>query len=335
MSSLLPPSVTSLEKSLDEVAEKRLESSLLHRDIFNPWKCRADLLGVLAWSLGVDDWSSEMTEQQRREACASAIRIHRQRGTVASIKQALTNAGYAGASITEGLLPVTFNGVTLYDGSESHASGGRWAMFRIDVDLGETNGVSATDTQRLRRILERTAPARCELVGTQYSAAISDKATVTESAHATASPKISDIRPAGRRYDGSISHSQGQDLLQNSALLFGGQRKYSGFIVTGEQHNNAWDDGDLAAGLSLGSDRVAIQPTHGGTFTYSGFDYGYERAVAAEAPLTITLTKHRRYNGKLQHMTDAFDGSFKYNAARNYQPDITYLGQISTTESTL
>ena len=101
MSSILPPSVTVLEKAMDEVAEKRLDSELIHRDVFNPWKCRADLLGILAWSLGVDDWTSEMTEQQRREACASAIRIHRQRGTVASIKQALANAGYANANITE------------------------------------------------------------------------------------------------------------------------------------------------------------------------------------------------------------------------------------------
>lgn len=335
MSSILPPSITPLEKALDAVAEKRLESDLIHRDVFNPWKCRADLLGVLAWSLGVEDWSSEMTEQQRREACASAIRIHRQRGTVASIKQALTNAGYANADITEGLPPVMFNGITLYDGSESHASGGRWAMYRIDVDLGENNGVSAADTLRLRRILERTAPARCELVGTQYSAAISDKATVTESTHAVASPKISDIRPAGRRYDGTISYSQAQDLLQNGTLLFGGQRQYAGSIVTGEQHSNAWDDGDFAAGLSLGADRMAIQPNHNGMFVYSGFDYGYARAIAAEAPLTLTITRHRRYNGKLHHMTDAFDGSFKYNAARNYQPDITYQGEISTTESTL
>ena len=84
MPNLLPPSATELSRTLDQLAEQRLDQPLPHRHSWNPWHCRADLLGSLAWGLGVDNWDNLVTEQERRQACADAIQIHRLRGTVDS-----------------------------------------------------------------------------------------------------------------------------------------------------------------------------------------------------------------------------------------------------------
>ena len=67
------------------------------------------MLGSLAWGLGVDNWDNLVTEQERRQACADAIQIHRLRGTVDSVERAIRHAGYEDITLEEGLPPVTRN----------------------------------------------------------------------------------------------------------------------------------------------------------------------------------------------------------------------------------
>lgn len=158
MPNLLPPSATALSRTLDQLAEQRLDQPLPHRHSWNPWHCRADLLGPLAWGLGVDNWDNLMTEQARRQACADAIKIHRLRGTVDSVERAIRSAGHEDITLEEGLPPVTRNGQQLRNGHELYGSGGRWAMYRQCQHRRPRHHQRRRQQPPARRILRKKPP---------------------------------------------------------------------------------------------------------------------------------------------------------------------------------
>ncbi len=91
---LLPPNASRLEVDL--------EHSMAHyedgRDVpidrlWRPETCPAVVLPFLAWALGVRRWDPDWPEAVRRQVVADAIRYHRQRGTVAAVRQALQDIG--------------------------------------------------------------------------------------------------------------------------------------------------------------------------------------------------------------------------------------------------
>lgn len=89
MASLLPPNATQLERDIETVTARNTELPVPIRESWNAQTCPAHLLPWLAWALSVDNWSSDWTEQQQRDAVEESITIHRRKGTLGALKRAL------------------------------------------------------------------------------------------------------------------------------------------------------------------------------------------------------------------------------------------------------
>ncbi|WP_446891458.1 phage tail protein I [Aeromonas veronii] len=333
MPNLLPHSATELSRNLDQLAEQRLDQPLPHRHSWNPWLCRADLLGQLAWGLGVDNWDNLMTEQERRQACADAIHIHRLRGTVDSVERAIRAAGYEHIELEEGLPPVTHNGQLLRNGHELYGSGGRWAMYRANVTVGDHGTISAAGNRRLRRILEKTAPARCQLVGLRFSDDTSDRITTTERITEQAAITSGEVLPWGRRRDGAIQRDQAIVLLHHGSIARAGAQRRNGGLITGETRTNQWDALSLTMGVSH-QDTCRVSPLRTGAHHRYGLHRGAGSQVADDGLLALTFTRTMRRNGRARHRCTTHSGHLLRTGANRHHPGVTRSGPSITTEVT-
>ena len=95
MNDLLPFNANAHERALS-LATARVGSVSIDpiRDQWNPWACPLETLPWLAWALAVTPWNPQWTEGQKRSAIAVSLSIHRQRGTIGAVKQALAALGY-------------------------------------------------------------------------------------------------------------------------------------------------------------------------------------------------------------------------------------------------
>jgi len=91
MASLLPKSYqTPLMLALETVLREfeTLPVNVI-KDFWNPQRCREDLLPHLALYLGVNQWDSSWDIKQKRAVCQNALLVNKQKGTLASLKEAL------------------------------------------------------------------------------------------------------------------------------------------------------------------------------------------------------------------------------------------------------
>lgn len=162
MPDLLPPNATALERALAGAGVDLIAAlEVPVRDLWSPERCPAALLPWLAWALSVDVWRGGWTEARKRQACANALRQHRSKGSVASVRRALADLGYADAVIVEGARPAVYDGSFDYDGSEVYAGGGSWAQYSVEVP----GGLTPEEFEAVSAALATVAPARCHLVG--------------------------------------------------------------------------------------------------------------------------------------------------------------------------
>lgn len=90
--SILPPNASALQKALEAaIAAPALPVPL--RSIWNASTCPAALLPWLAWTMSVDNWSASWPLTVRRSVTANAIRVHRQKGTAAAVRRAISSFG--------------------------------------------------------------------------------------------------------------------------------------------------------------------------------------------------------------------------------------------------
>ena len=157
MVSLLPSNASDLERVLETVfrdALANIEGSA--RLFYQPEQCPADLLPWLGWSVSVDEWSDQWTEQQRRNAIADAISDHRRKGSRLAVENALQRFG---ASVVlrewwqyQPALPVH--------------------TFTIDIVGGSSTGSSITDLEQIKRLVDSKKPLRSHYtitVGTELN----------------------------------------------------------------------------------------------------------------------------------------------------------------------
>jgi phage tail P2-like protein len=90
---LLPPNATPTEISVDESVDLALALDARLQTLWDPLYCPEHLLPWLAWAYSVDVWRSEWDEKKRRIVLANALAAHRQKGTVAAVKQAVAALG--------------------------------------------------------------------------------------------------------------------------------------------------------------------------------------------------------------------------------------------------
>lgn len=91
---LLPPSATDPERALDLATARIGDVPVLVREAWNPDTCPAELLPWLAWAFSVDEWQDGWTEAEKRGVIRNALYVHKKKGTLAALKQAVEPLGY-------------------------------------------------------------------------------------------------------------------------------------------------------------------------------------------------------------------------------------------------
>lgn len=135
---------TPLEKQLERVTGNAAESLVIPvRDIHNPVKCPTELLPWLAWERSVDYWRDDWSEQVKRNVIAASVAVHRKKGTLASLRQAIAVTGLvADVSIPRAAInyvPHSFS-------------------VRLDADA---NPPTPANTAEIRTQIDHVKPARC------------------------------------------------------------------------------------------------------------------------------------------------------------------------------
>lgn len=90
---LLPPNARSVERDLEQVMARLQGLSLPVSVLWNPDLCPENLLPYLAWALSVEDWDAEWPETVKRNITKTSVGIHRKKGTVGAVKDALAALG--------------------------------------------------------------------------------------------------------------------------------------------------------------------------------------------------------------------------------------------------
>lgn len=146
---LLPPSATNLERSLDLAGARIGEIPVPIGALWSAETCPENALAWLAWSLSVDEWDGRWPVDVRRAITAQSIQVHRVKGTVGAVRRALA-AVDADSELQE-----------WFDlGTDPHT-------FRLTItprtDLaGTKQGVLFSDAlvSELRRVVDAAKPVR-------------------------------------------------------------------------------------------------------------------------------------------------------------------------------
>jgi phage tail P2-like protein len=321
---LLPPNSTELERDLEATLRAALLVDVPVADLWHPQRCPVAFLPWLAYAVGVEEWSSDWPEQVKRDVIAATPDIRRHRGTVWAVREALRSAGYADAYIEEGLPHLRYDAAEVHNGEDDYSGGSRWAQFRVIADIGESQGVGGLQRERLVRLVNRAKPVRSVLREVAYQASVADALEMADEYAITAHQYIEEVRPAGQRYDGSISHSQAQKLPRE-ATYFNGRLAYSGYAghdglmphhewhVTGVRHDNRWEDYGLALRYQA-SDIQQVAGFYTGSAGHDGaLSHGSLQPAATDAGL-VTVIERRTHNGRLAHVGNSRHAGTTHNA---------------------
>ena len=82
---ILPASETPFNKTLAALSTRLAAVDAPTREVWNPWICPPNFLPVLAHAFSVDLWSEDWSVARKRSIIANAVRMHREKGTLAAI----------------------------------------------------------------------------------------------------------------------------------------------------------------------------------------------------------------------------------------------------------
>lgn len=181
--SLLPPNATAQERALALTTARGGAVPVPIRELWDPDTCPADKLAFLAWAFGVDEWDPAWSDEAKRATIRDAVLVQSRKGSVWSIRRVLQNAGYGDAEIIEGVYGRLYDAAISHNGLEPYGDTSQWATYRVILDRTITN----QQADQVRRLLDFTAPARCELVALDYIA-------------------VANIYNAAITYDGTFNH---------------------------------------------------------------------------------------------------------------------------------
>ena len=91
--SILPRNATKAERALERATARLADVDVRIDTLWQPETIPAELLPWLAWTLGVTDWRSDWSQSVKRDVVASAIAVHRRRGTIGAVRRALQSVG--------------------------------------------------------------------------------------------------------------------------------------------------------------------------------------------------------------------------------------------------
>lgn len=141
-SQLLPPNSTLLERAVADATAFDLDTDGL-RHAESAALTPVQLLPWLAWERSVDDWSDTWSVDIQRRAVASSVPLHKRKGTVWAVKQAIAITGYR-AQIKEWWQQTPV---------------GAPHTFAIDVEIDD-RGISDTALSEIERRIDGAKPVR-------------------------------------------------------------------------------------------------------------------------------------------------------------------------------
>ncbi len=154
---LLPPNASDLERTLDFTAKEITENIPLQvADLWSIESAPDLFLIYLAWSVSVDNWNENWDETVKRNVIRESYQVHREKGTVASLKRAL-NALQVEAEITE-----WWQQDATVDPAEKLDVHEFQLKILVNNRLGQTSGGIITDKlqNQLRRFVDEIKPVR-------------------------------------------------------------------------------------------------------------------------------------------------------------------------------
>jgi len=166
--SVLPNNATALEKSLEQVARTGSAIPSVLGALWNPDTCPSQYLAYLAWALSVDFWDARWSDETKRNVLRDAVRLHRLKGTLGSVKRALQSAGYGDATVHERFSNERYDGSQTYDCSINYEPQDHWAEYRVFL----ARPISFEQATQVREILSSVAPARCHLKELSFEQAL-------------------------------------------------------------------------------------------------------------------------------------------------------------------
>jgi len=168
--SLLPPNASQLQRDIEQVVAGFIaDMPVAHiKNVHNPRLCRADFLPWLAWEWSVDNWDGEWPEGAQRETVWASPTVHRHKGTIGAVKDALAAAGYGDASVIERYGWERHDGTYRHDGSITHAMPDHWAEYRIVL----ARPITVEQAAQVRAILAKIAAARSRLKALDFTQAL-------------------------------------------------------------------------------------------------------------------------------------------------------------------
>ncbi len=201
MSELLPPSSTPLERALADTVAKVSTLPTPARDLWNPDTCPVELLPWLAWAFSLDDWDVTWTEAQQRAAVKASYSVHRYKGTIGSVKDALQALGL-GVQVQE-----WFNQIPAGDPY----------TYRLLLEVNQY-GVSLAQLEKIQDVVDNAKNLRSHM--TTLDMTVSSNSTVYIGAVAMSGNEIVFSHPAGT-------------LIADGTYISDGSQIASGLITYG------------------------------------------------------------------------------------------------------
>jgi len=93
MADLLPINATPLERDLANTTARISDVPVPVDTMWDPDNCPEALLPWLAWAMSVDEWDSTWTTAYKREVIKASVNIHRHKGTIGALRDALSALG--------------------------------------------------------------------------------------------------------------------------------------------------------------------------------------------------------------------------------------------------
>lgn len=201
MSDLLPANSTSAERALSETVARIGDVPVPLRDLWDPDTCTIDLLPWLAWAFSVDEWDTAWTEAQQRAAVRASYSVHRYKGTIGSVKDALNALGL---------------GVQVQEWYNQIPAGAPYT-YKLLLEVNQY-GVSLADLNKIQAVVENAKNLRSHM--TSLDLTVSSNSTVYIGAVALSGNEIAFSNPAGT-------------LIADGTYIADGSQIASGMITYG------------------------------------------------------------------------------------------------------
>lgn len=165
---LLPVGSSKLERNLSQTLAAIADIPVPINLLWQAEHCPDAMLPWLAWSLSVDEWDDNWSDEQKRQTILNSINVHKTKGTINSIRRVFFWGGYGDVTIIENTAAIAYDGTKTHNGDYVYgAIDTHWATYRIYLN----RPITIDQAEQVRQMLANTAPARCHLAGLHYEQA--------------------------------------------------------------------------------------------------------------------------------------------------------------------